>query len=120
MYIENCHGAFESHSWDLIRESILLSASNPLDDIWLNGDHDYPCLAILVNGNKTCIHYFLDSNGNMLQSIGYGNTDVAFGTNGEKTIMPANAVISLDKAIECAKQFFDTGERPNCIEWRFL
>lgn len=30
------------------------------------------------------------------------------------------ATISLDKAIECMNAFFDTHQRPDCIQWREL
>lgn len=85
-----------------------------------NGDTDYPCLAILINGTYACVHYFLNDEGDMWQSVGYGDKDIAFMSNGAKSDMPADSVISLDKAIECAKQFFETPGRPDCIEWREL
>lgn len=56
----------------------------------------------------------------MWQSIGYGTEDIVFFCNGEKTELPADAVISLDEAIECARQFFEILNKPDCIEWREL
>jgi len=47
--------------------------------------------------------------------------DVAFRvTGGAPSDMPGNCVISLDEAIACVNQFFDTLQRPDCIEWREL
>jgi len=45
---------------------------------------------------------------------------VAFINNGERSEMPADSVVSLDVAIECAKQFYETNKKPTCIEWREL
>ncbi len=118
--IANCKGNFKCQSWNELKDFITKSSFNSLDDIWINGNDDYPCLAILINREHACVHYFLDGDGNMWQSVGYGKEDVAFVCNGEKSVMPANSVISLDKALECAKQFFQTLERPSCIEWRDL
>lgn len=121
MHIANCNGNFECHSWTELEDFIRKSSSNPFDDIWLNGKADYPCLAILLNGTYTCVHYFLNAHGDMWQSVGYGNKDVTFvSSNNDRANMPADCIISLDKAIECAKQFYDTPDKPNCIDWREL
>lgn len=34
--------------------------------------------------------------------------------------MPADSIISFERAIECAKQFYQTKKKPTCIEWRGL
>lgn len=102
----------------LIRKSSL----NPYDDIWISEKgSSYPCLAILVNGNFACIHYFSNDSGDMWQSVGYCEQDVTFKATGEApSTMPGNCVISLDTAIKCMEEFFDTHKRPNCIVWREL
>lgn len=120
MNIANCNGDFECHLWNELESLIRNSALNPFDDIWLNRGADYPCLAILINRTYACVHYFLNGEGDMWQSVGYGDKDVAFISNGDKSDMPADSVIPLDKAIECAKYFYDTLDKPNCIEWREL
>lgn len=103
--IANCNGDFDCRSWNELEDIILRNLSlNLYDDIWLNGEEDYPCLAILMNGNHACVHYFPDDGGNMWQSVGNGK----------------EAVVSLDKAMECARQFFETLNKPDCIEWRKL
>lgn len=114
----NCEYRTKQELEDLIRKSAL----NPYDDIWINEtDVEYPCLAILVNGNYACVHYFFNDCGDMWQSIGTYEQDITFKVNGEAPqLMPGNCVISLDKAIECVKLFFDTHQRPDCIEWREL
>lgn len=120
MYIANCNGDFECHSWQELENIMKKCSLKPFDDIWINKDVDYPCLAILINENYACVHYFLNDAGDMWQSVGYGDKDVVFVSNGDKSDMPADCVISLDKAIECAKEFYHTLDRPSCIEWRRL
>ena len=120
MYMVNRNGDFKFPSWAELERQFRESSTYPLDDIWISGEEEYPCLSVLVNGKFACAHYFLNDQGDMFQSIGYGNEDVIFETNGEKTDMPACAIIPLDLAIECAKQFFETNKQPMCIEWRDL
>lgn len=105
--------------WDELK-TFIIERSHILDDIGISGDNDYPCISILLNNQYACVHYFLNDEGDMWQSIGYGNIDIGFLTNGESTVMPADAVISIDKAIQCVEQFYDTMQRPDCIEWREL
>ncbi len=120
MNIANCDGDFECRTWTELENFIRESSSNSPDDIWISADAQYPCLAILLNGNAACVHYFLDDQGDMWQSVGYGEEDITFVINGEKTDMPADCIISLDQAIECAKQFYYSQDKPSCLKWREL
>ncbi len=79
-----------------------------------------PCLTLFIHGAFACVHYFLNSDGDVRQSVGYGNQEIVFMINGDRTEMPANCIITLDKAIECAEQFYNHFDRPICIEWREL
>ena len=120
MNIAACDGDLTLSTWPEIENFLLERARTAPDDIWLNGDAEYPCLAILVNGRHACVHYFLNDQGDMWQSVGDGGNDICFLVNGEHTEMPADSVISLEDAIACAKHFFDSPGRPDCIEWREL
>ena len=122
MNIAYSKGDFECNSWEEIEDFIQKSSSNPYDDIWISEEAgEFPCLAILINGNYACVHYFLEDEDDVWQSVGSGDQDVDFISNGnEKSSMPADAVISLGEALLCAKQFYDTRQQPDCIEWREL
>ncbi len=120
MRITNNKGDFECHSWGELENLIKESALNPFDDIWISGDREYPCLAVLVNADFACVHYFLNEDGDVWQSVGYGDKDVTFVCGGQESDIPADCVISIDKAIECAKEFYQSPERPRCIAWREL
>ena len=115
------NGDFELYSKQDIEKLLRKSSLNPYDDIWISGEKDYPCLAILINGAYACVHYFLNEDGDMWQSIGDCEQDILFSTNGEEpAAMPGDCVISLEKAIQCAVSFFYTVQRPACIAWREL
>lgn len=101
-------------------ERIRKSSANPYDDIWISGEEEFPCLALLVNGNLASLHYFLNDKGDMWQSLGDYREDTEFVAGGQKTIMPAECVISMEKALECVRQFCENFERPDCIEWNEL
>ena len=120
MNIANCKGDFEIKSWDELEQQIRESSSNPYDDIWISGETEYPCLAVLINGSYACVHFFLNEEGDMWQSVGEGDKDMVFVNNGEESEMPADSIISLERAVECAKQFYQTKKKPTCIEWREL
>ncbi len=38
----------------------------------------------------------------------------------ERSVMPGDTIIPVEKALECVRQFWDFCERPDCIEWREL
>lgn len=122
MNIANNKGDFECQTKQELEEMIRNSALNPYDDIWISKKaNEYPCLAILINGNYACVHYFLNDSGDIWQSVGDYEKEIAFAANGGvPDFMPGDCVISLDKAIDCTNLFFDTNKRPDCIEWREL
>lgn len=122
MYLENNNGNFEcktkKEAEDIIRKSTL----NPFDNIWIGeAPSTYPCLTMLINGSYACVHYFFNDCGDMWQSIGESKDDTTFEVgNGQPDFSPYEATISIDKAIACMNVFFDTHQRPDCIQWREL
>lgn len=122
MNIANNKGDFECKTKQELEAVIRESALNPYDDIWISERAgEYPCLTILVNGDYACVHYFLNDKGDMWQSVGNAEDDTVFASGGgEPDFSPFEATISLEKAIECMNIFFDTHQRPACIEWREL
>lgn len=102
-------------------EGILYKSSlNPCDDVWISGEKDYPCLAILINGDQARVHFFLNDRGDVWQAVGTGEENVMFFFEGEQLEVPADSVISLERAVECMEEFYATGQRPECMEWREL
>ena len=91
-----------------------------IDNIWLAGGEEYPCLAILRKENFAVIHYFANGNGLMWQSVGNGDQDISFLSGADAVLMPANSVVSMDDAFACAKAFWSDLKLPECICWREL
>jgi len=118
MQISCSFGRINCYTDNEIEQIIKKCAGNPLDDIWINGDKEYPCLAILVNGESACVHYFT-SDGDNYQTAGNEESDgtTNFFVGGQMTEMPNYTVVPLSLAIECAKQFIESQERPSCITW---
>lgn len=98
MYVANANGSRKCATKRELKILIQNSALNPYDDIWISEtEGGYPCLAILVNGNFTCIHYFFNENGDMWQSVGDCEQEIIFKVTGEApSTMPGNCVIPLD------------------------
>ena len=121
MDIVNAAGTLTCTTKQELENLIRNSAQNPFDEIWISEtDTRYPCLAVLVNGNCACIHYFPDDE-DIWQSVGDSEQEVLFQVTGEApSMMPGNCVISLETAIRCVNEFFDTHQRPECIRWRDL
>lgn len=98
------------------------SAFSGGDEIWIGGDDEYPCLSILVNGQYACIHYFEEEGGDMWQSYSDYDEEVTFleGAGDREWTAPEDTIVSLEDALKCMEEFYDTMERPECIEWQEL
>lgn len=108
-------GDYSCASWIEVKNLIMQSQNDKYDDIWISGNDEYPCLSILINQKDTCIHYYLNNDGEMWQSVGNADKNVLFVSNNDMSTlieMSANTIVPLYKAIQCVKQF--------CIEWRKL
>ncbi len=91
------------------------------DEIWVSSkEKPYPCLSILMKDQYTCVHYFENDEGNVWQSCGDFNKEVIFLAGGEGWTAPEYVIVPLEKAICCMEEFWDTLERPTCIEWEAL
>lgn len=119
MNLATTEGDFRYDTKEEIAEHMRRSSALPLDDIWISGEDKYPCLAILINGSLACVNYF-EEEGEMWQSYGNYPNDVRFIAGGEEWEAPADTVVSLEDAISCMEEFFDTPKRPECIEWQEL
>ena len=118
MKIESKLGLVDYDDDDNI-EMIIRKCAVGRDDIWICGDSEYPCLAISVNGENAVVHYFSSKQDGHYQSIGNNDTDgtTEFLAGGEILEAPNYIMVPLSSAIQCAKQFLISQERPSCIEW---
>mgnify|MGYP002510243418 CR=1 FL=1 len=91
------------------------------DEIWMNSSENmYPCLSVLVKGQYACVHYFENDEGRAWQSCGDFDREVTFLAGCEAWEAPDYVIIPLEKAVDCMEEFWDTLERPKCIQWEAL
>lgn len=119
MNLGSNEGDFQYETKEGIIEHIKRSSALPLDDISISGENEFPCLSILINGNYACVHFF-EKEGVMWQSFSNFTRKIIFMAGGVEWEAPADTVISIESAILCAIEFFDTMKKPICIEWQEL
>ena len=88
------------------------------NEIWISGKEKFPALAVLVNGNAACVEFFGEDEEEMFLSRGNGCKEAVFTAGGEEWTAPPDAVIGLDDAIKCVKEFCHSFDKPLCIEWQ--
>lgn len=114
MHISTENASFTTNDPDLI-ESTLRSSR----EIWISGEDKYPCLTILTSGEKACVNYFGAEESDMWLSRSESTRSEVFTAGGEKWESPADAVIGIDEALQCVREFCITLTRPACIKWQY-
>lgn len=113
-------GDFSFQSAEDVLKSIQTSAQKNIE-LWISGKQSYPCISVCINGEYAAINYFQNDTGDMWLSYNEENQkEVAFMAAGEKWEPDANAVIPLNRAFSCIREFCATYERPSCIQWQEL
>lgn len=118
MKIITNNGDFVIDTIDEITKLIVRASKQPCDEIWIS-ETDYPCIAVLINGDYANIHFFLNDEGDVWQAVG-NNKDMEFVISGEPQIISGKYIIQLEKAIEVIKEFCTSMMKPKCIEWEDL
>ena len=119
MNLVSNEGCFKYETKEEIARHIKRSSALPLDDIWISGENEYPILAILINGDQACVHYF-EEEGVTWQSYGNFSKGTIFLAGGEEWEAPADTIVSIKSAIICMEEFVDLMKKPTCIEWQQL
>lgn len=84
---------------------------------------DYPCtLSILIKGRQAVVNYFSEGNEEMSASIGDldREDDVRWQIGENDYSVAGYQILSLEKAMQCALQFFWRQGKPTCIAWEAL
>lgn len=90
-------------------------------DIWIRGEKQYPCVAVCINGEYAAIHFFQNDAGEMWLSYNDKNQkEVTFIAGGDEWRPNVNAIIALNDAFSCIREFLEIYERPTCIQWQEL
>ena len=91
------------------------------NDIWISGELPYPCIAVTINGEYAAVNYFQNDTGDIWLSYNDKNQkEVTFIAGGEEWKPDVEAIITLNDAFSCIREFLDTYERPTCIQWQEL
>jgi len=97
------------------------TATHENNDIWIGGEQPYPCMVVCINGEYAAVNFFHNDTGEMWLSYNDKNQqEVTFVAGGDEWKPDVDAIISLDDAISCVREFLDTYKRPNCIRWQEL
>ncbi len=88
------------------------------NEVWIGEDGGYPCMGFIIVGNEAAVNYFEREDGYMSASLGdVGREGTAVSGQYE---VARYQLIPAGKALECAKEFFETKKEPKCIEWEEL
>ena len=112
-----------NHSFKSVDDVLKFVQSSAKDNIelWISGKQPYPCITICICGEYAAINYFQNDTGDMWLSYNEENQEeVTFMAAGEEWKPDANAVISLNSAFSCIREFCATYGRPACIQWQEL
>lgn len=93
------------------------------DEIWIGAaDDEYPFLTLLVKEPYACVHYYLNQDGCVWQSYSDFDQEITFltGHGDDEWTAPGDTIVSLEAALKCMEEFFDSMKRPECIQWQEL
>ncbi|MGN1105140.1 MAG: Imm1 family immunity protein [Huintestinicola sp.] len=121
MTISHFGGAFMDISSEDVDDILKIRFGSGVNEFWISLEGEYPCLAVMINGDLGSITYFPDDLCAGSQSYGgekAGET-VTFYTDTpeEETELDGRYAVSSAVALRAAREFVFTGKRPVCIEW---
>ncbi len=122
MIVSSNDGNFICNSYEEYELCVEKCFSNKSgNEIWCtHGEKEYPCLSVLVNGEKAVCNYFSDNNEQMFASLGNINEKgVVEFLNGQYDVA-SYQVIAVDEAMKCVMSFYYSEEKPDCVEWEEL
>ena len=106
-------------AYDVIE--FIRTAAQENNDIWVSGEQQYPCVAVCINGEYAAVNFFQNDAGEMWLSYNDKNErEITFIAGGDEWKPESNAIIALNDAFSCIREFLDTYERPTCIQWQEL
>lgn len=131
MFIEDlssCSGYLKYEEFEQQIRKILCSGQDNEIQLYLREstdgwNADYPCtLSILVKDQQAVVNYFSEDNEEIFASTGDldREDDFRWQIGANDYSVAGYQILSIEKALQCALQFFHTQEKPSCIEWEEL
>lgn len=131
MYINDFNGCVACHCYEeyeqQIREIMCSGQDNEIQlytrestDGWST---DYPCsLSILIRQDQAVVNYFSEGNEEMFASTGdmKREDDFRWQIGAYDYSVAGYQILTIEKALQCALDFFHSQEKPSCIEWEEL
>ena len=124
MKISHFGGVVECKTIEELKNVLNMRYGDEVNEFWISGEEENPCLAILVNKGYATLTYFPEDGHMGFQSVGM-DTDLeadgisVFYTNTPEEEMEINndAIIPFSKALGAIIEFFETMHLPKSIEW---
>lgn len=131
MFIRDFDGCIECFSYEeykqQLRKIMFSKKDNEIElytresiDGW---NLDFPCLlSILIKGQQAVVNYFSEENKEMYVSIGDIDRDDDFRwqIGAYDYSVAGYQILTIEKALQCALQFFYAQQKPSCIAWHEL
>lgn len=90
-------------------------------DLWISKEQPYPCMAVCIQGRYAAVNFFQNDAGDIWLSYNENNQkEITFIADGYEWKPDVDAVIALNDAFSCIREFLNTYERPACIQWQEL
>jgi len=117
-------GMVECNTIEILDSILNVRYGRNVNEFWISGEREIPCLAMLVNGNYANLTFFPEDGHPGFQSAAKDTNlkldDVTiFCTNTpyEEIEIKNDAVVTFAIALNAAREYYTTKEMPSCIEW---
>lgn len=124
MKFEHFLGMDICNSADEIEEILHKQNVNNVNEFWISTETQFPCVGVLTNSSYAYVHFFDEEGspgfrGLADEDLGLDEDELPtfYSSNGEIMSVEIECVVSLNKAVEVVREFFETGSMPTCIEW---
>lgn len=122
MKVEHFLGSIEVSNMNELQDVLCITTKEKVNEFWISGIDNYPCLCISVNNGLAHVHYFEDEGEPGFQAVGHLDLNedmIIFFTNNasEKIEIEKEYVVKIEDAIKIACDFCEFQQLPECAEW---
>ncbi len=124
MKFEHFFGTDICNSADEIEEILCKQNENKVNEFWISNETAFPFMGVLTNSSYAYVHFFDEEGspgfrGLADEDLGLDEDELPtfYSSNGEIMSVEIECIVSLNKAVEVVREFFETGSMPTSIEW---